>query len=192
MVHWLSSTAIGLVVAAAGAAGAPPQKDYVGAFCAPVVLGDGTSALMEHLSQWEAKPAPDALADAARPEDADAPGQLFQLPGASAPAAFLDRRRGGCVLVFSSARTPPEVTEELSTETLPVGDKGVASSWRKISRPRFGPPGPARFFMKVGESDGFGLCSVIYEDLRLKDGSPATMVKVSACHLRPNETLDNG
>ncbi len=178
------------LLAAAAASAAPPA--YLGGFCAPLALNDDASAMRAHLSQWRAKPAADSAADAARPADADAPGQLFELPDADAPTAFLDRRRGWCSLVFKSVRLPPAVASELADEALPVGDKGAPSVWRKVTRLRFGPPGPQRYFMKVGEGEGFGLCSVVYEDLRLKDGTPATLVRVATCHLAPNEKTDNG
>jgi hypothetical protein len=184
--------AAGLLLAATGGA-AQPSQAYVGGFCGPVALSDqGTAALKDHLDQWRAKPLSDAEADVARPADVTAPGQLFRLPGAGAPAVFIDRRKGACSLVFSGARVPPAVLEELATETLPVGEKGAPSAWRKVVRPPVGPPRPPRYFLKVGETEGFGLCSTLYEDLRLRDGAPATLVAVGVCHLLPSEKLDNG
>jgi hypothetical protein len=178
---------------AALAADAPAPKAYVGAFCGPIALSnDGTTSLMAQLTQWEAKGASDVDADAARPQDAEAPGQFFRFPDPAAPAAFVDRRRGVCTLVYPTPRTPDAVAQELATEKLPVNGNNPPSPWRKTSRVHFGPPGPIRYFLKVGESEGFGLCTTIFEDLRLKDGSPATMVRVSTCRLAPDEKLDNG
>ncbi len=171
----------------------PALKAYLGEFCGPIALSDsGTRSLMQHLTDWDAKAASDADAYAARPEDADAPGQLFRLPAADAPTAFIDRRRGVCTLVYPSQRTPAAVLQELSTEKLPVNPKGPPVAWSKVKKISFGPPGPIRWFLKVGESEGFGLCTTIFEDLRLKDGSPATLVRVSACRLAKDEMIADG
>ncbi len=178
------------------AAGAPPPvapKAYLGEFCGPVALSDsGTGELMQHLSQWNVRAQSDAAAYTARPQDADAPGQLFRFPDKDAPAAFIDRRRGVCTLVYPSDRTPAAVTSELASETLPVGPKNRPSPWRRVKKTSFGPPGPIRYFLKVGDTDGFGLCTTIFEDLRLKDGSPATLVRVSACRLNKDEMIADG
>jgi hypothetical protein len=173
---------------------APAPKAYVGAFCGPIALSsdEGAGTLMQQLAQWDGRPASDTDAYNARPVDGDAPGQLFRFSDPAAPAAFIDRRRGVCTLVYPGARTPAAVNLELSVETLPVNGKGAPSPWRRVNRVHFGPPGPIRYFLKVGESEGFGLCTTIFEDLRLKDGSPATMVRVSTCRLGPDETLDHG
>jgi hypothetical protein len=189
-----AGVALALTAGAAFAADAPAAaKPYVGEFCGPIALSsDGATALIQQLNQWEAKAASDTAADAARPQDADAPGQLFHFPDPAAPAAFVDRRRGVCTLVYPEARMPDRVVHELAAETLPVNGNGPPSAWRRTSRAHFGPPGPIRYFLKVGESEGFGLCTTIFEDLRLKDGSPATMVRVTTCRLAQDEKLDNG
>jgi hypothetical protein len=175
------------------AATAPVNETYVGGLCGPVALAEpGTEALKSRLAAFSARPRPDAEADAERPLDVDAPGQLFQLPGADAPAVFIDRRRGACSLVYASATAPAPLLSELATETLPVGDKDAQVPWRRVRPPRSGPPGPKRYFLKVGESAGYGLCSAIREDLRLPDGRPATLVTVTACRLPPDEAFDNG
>ncbi len=182
--------------AAATAAAGPgegPGQAYVGRLCAPIALADpGTEALINRLAAFSARPRPDAEADRARPLDADVPGQLFVLPGQGAPSLFVDRRRGACALVFPGAEAPPKVVEELATETLPVGEKDALVPWRRIRPPRSGRPGPRRYFLKVGDGAGFGLCSAIREDLRLPDGRPATLVTVSACKVQPDEASDNG
>jgi hypothetical protein len=196
----LAGGALALAAGAAFAAAAPDAitppdapKAYVGEFCGPIALSDeGTGALMQHLSSWGAKGVSDAQADAKRPQDSDTPGQLFRFSDPKAPVAFVDRRRDLCSLVYPEARTPETVFHEFITDKLPVGEKDAPSAWRKVKRISFGPPGPIRYFLKVGASDGFGLCSTIFEDLRLQDGSPATMVRVSTCRLRPDEKLDNG
>ncbi len=178
---------------AADAPGSSTPKAFIGAFCGPIALSDeGAGALMQRLSQWDAKAASSTEADAARPVDADAPGQLFRFGIPAAPAVFIDRRRGACTLVYPGAKTPETVTQELAIEALPVNGKDAPSAWRRVNRLHFGPPGPIRYFLKVGESQGFGLCTTIFEDLRLKDGSPATLVRVSTCRLGPDETIDNG
>ena len=81
---------------------APVPKAYVGEFCGPIGLSDeGAGSLMQHLAQWDGHPASDTDAYAARPVDGDAPGQLFRFSDPAAPAAFIDRRRGVCTLVYS-------------------------------------------------------------------------------------------
>jgi len=170
-----------------------PSQGYLGGFCGPIVLGESDEgALMNHLASWGARPVSDAEADAARPEDIDLPGQLFRFSRAGAPAAFIERRREECALVFHGAATPAAVLDELNTETLPVGDHGARQAWRRVSRTRFGPPTAPKYFIKVGDGDGFGLCSVLYEDLRLRDGTAATVAKVSVCRLLKDEKTDNG
>jgi hypothetical protein len=196
----LAGSAVALIAGAAFAAASPatPAPDarpklYVGEFCGPIALSDsGTDGLMQHLNHWDAKGQSDTLADAVRPQDSDAPGQLFRFPDLAAPFTFVDRRRGVCSLIYPTARAPDAVLSEMATEALPIGDKGAAARWRKVSRSRFGPPGPLRYFLKVGENEGFGLCTTIFEDLRLRNGSPVTMVRVSTCRLGPDEKLDNG
>ena len=184
---------LALAVLSAEVSATPAPKAYIGAFCGPIALSDeGAGSLMQQLSQWAARPASETEADAARPVDADAPGQLFRFDIPGAPTAFIDRRRGACTLVYPTARTPETVTQELAVETLPVNGKDAPSAWHRVNHVHFGPPGPLRWFLKVGESEGFGLCTTIFEDLRLKDGSPATMVRVSTCRLAPDEKLDNG
>jgi len=201
----LAASALALVAGAAFAADAPAApaaasspaggelKAYVTAFCGPVAASDaGMGDLMQHLSKWEARGASETRAETARPQDSDAPGQLFLFKDADAPTAFIDRRRGVCSLVYAGPRTPDVVLLEMASESLPTGEKGGPSRWRHVTRTRFGPPGPLRYFLKIGENEGFGLCSTIFEDLRLRDGSPVTMVRVSTCRLGPDEKLDNG
>jgi hypothetical protein len=172
---------------------ANPPKAYVTEFCGPIALADeGGTALMQQLAAWSGHAAPEGEADAARPVDADAPGQLFRFADKAAPPVFVERRRGVCSLIYPTAHIPDAVARELATEALPVNGKAPASTWRRARRSKFGPPGPLRYFLKVGESEGFGLCSTIFEDLRLRDGSPATMVRVTTCRLGPDEKLDNG
>ena len=178
---------------AADPVSSPPAKAYIGEFCAPIAIGDsGTGALMQHLGQWEMKAGSEEDAYQARPQDADAPGQLFRFPDKAAPTAFIDRRRGVCTLVYPSQRTPAAVSDELASETLPVNGKAAPVAWRRVRKIGFGPPGPIRWFLKVGDSPNFGLCTAIFEDLRLKDGSPATLVRVSACRLTQDETTADG
>jgi hypothetical protein len=186
-----------------GAASAPPSlgaadpalasKAYIGQFCGPIALSDSsTGSLMQQLGQWDMKAGTEADAYAARPQDADAPGQLFRFPDKDAPTVFVDRRRGVCTLVYPSQRTPPAIVGELATEKLPVNTGAPPVGWRRVKKIGFGPPGPIRYFLKVGEGQSFGLCTAIFEDLRLKDGSPATMVRVSACRLAPDEMIADG
>jgi hypothetical protein len=187
----------GALALAAGAALAqtPPSAPnrYIGEFCGPIVLNDGDAAsLKANLVRWSVKAGDEADADAARPQDADAPGQLFRFPDPSAPTAFIERRRGTCTLIYPGAKAPAAVMDEMATEALPVNPSGPPIPWRKVTRVHFGPPLPPRYFLKVGEEDDFGLCTTLFEDLRLKDGSPATMARVTTCRLLPDEKLDNG
>ena len=198
----LAASALALIAGAAFAADPPApaapalggdQKAYVTEFCGPVAASDaGMGDLMQHLSQWEARGASETRAEAARPQDSDAPGQLFLFREAGSPSAFIDRRRGVCSLVYAGPHTPDAVLLEMARESLPTGERGGLSHWRHVTRNKFGPPGPLRYFLKIGENEGFGLCSTIFEDLRLRYGSPATMVRVSTCRLGPDEKLDNG
>lgn len=176
-----------------GAPGAPPAGGYVESLCAPFVLNDESeSALEADLRRWGARPTGDAEADAGRPDDVPVSGQMFKLSDPDAPHLFLDRRRGACALVFSGAKAPEAVVREFSGGKLAVGDHGAPSPWRRVRSQRPGAPGPDRYFLKVGDREGFGLCGSVAEDLRFRDGRPATLVTVGVCRLRPTEALDNG
>ncbi len=189
----LALTAGAALAAPIGAAPSVAARPYIGEFCGPIALSDGDAgALKTHLSSWSVKAGDEADADAARPQDADAPGQLFHFADSTAPTAFIERRRGTCTLIYPSAKAPAAVLDELAVEALPVNQSGPPVPWRKVTRFHFGPAGPPRYFLKVGESGDFGLCTTLFEDLRLKDGSPATMVRVTTCRLLPDEKLDNG
>jgi hypothetical protein len=117
---------------------------------------------------------------------------LFRFLDAAAPAAFIDRRRGVCSLVYHMGSTPDGVIAELREHTLPLGDRGAASAWKRVTRARARPNDPPTYFLKVGEGESFGLCTTLFEDLRFQDNSPATMVRVSTCRLGQDEKTDNG
>jgi len=174
---------------------APTAHAYISAFCAPITLEDAdTGRLRQHFADWGAHPASEDEARPYRPQDAQAPGQMVRFDDQDAPHIFVERRTGTCSLVYSQAHTPQSALNDLKTTALPInGPKAKATSWRLIDTKRFGRPGPIRYFLPVGEDSGrFGLCATLFEDLRLNDATPATMVRIATCRLGGEETLDNG
>ncbi len=178
---------------AATAVEGPAPKPYVSGFCVPFALGSGEPDRLRRLfTYWHAKSAPDTEAEAFRPNDADAPGQMASFPDAGAPHAFLDRQRGTCSLVFDGAGLPSTASDDFKNAALPIG--GYTGNdvvyWRRVSTKRVGPPGPIRYFIASSDVVGAGICATAFEDLRLKDNSPVVLVRVSPCRLGPDDTLE--
>ncbi len=170
----------------------PQPKPYISAFCAPITLQEADPGrLRQHYADWGARPAPDDAATAFRPQDADAPGQMVSFADTDAPHAFVERRSGTCSLVYPEARTPTAVLDELKTAALPIGGANAKPArWHVVSTKRFGRPGPIRYFLPASEDGRFGLCATLFEDLRLHDATPATMVRVATCRIGPDDALD--
>ncbi len=193
MIAALSLAALLMQAPPAPAETAP--KAYISMFCAPLTLQDADPArLRSHYADWGARPAPDAGAEAWRPQDAEAPGQMVLFEDKAAPHIFVERRSGTCSLVYPDAHLPVEALKDLKTSALPIGGPKVAPTpWRMIIvTKRVGRPGPIRYFLAAGEDGRYGLCATLFEDLRLHDATPATMVRVTTCRLGGDETLDNG
>jgi hypothetical protein len=188
---------ISLLITLLQAPPAAPAKAhaYISEFCAPITLQEpDTGRLRQHYGDWGAHPASDEQARPYRPQDAEAAGQMVTFDDKDAPHIFVERRTGTCSLIYPQAHTPAVALEDLKTSTLPInGARAQPVSWRLVITKRFGRPGPIRYFLPVGEDGGrFGLCATLFEDLRLNDATPATMVRVTTCRLSGDETLDNG
>lgn len=182
---------LALASPAPATAPAEPPKRYISAFCAPLVLSDGDPAsIRQRYAEWDVKLAPDDVADSYRVQDADAPGQMAEMPGLTGLHIFVERRRGGCSLVYDGARIPPAALADLAG---PINDGRRTLHWRERVVKRVGPPGPIRYVLPVSEDGHYGACATIFEDLRLRSGAPATLVRVETCRLGDDETTtDHG
>lgn len=170
-------------------AAAPPRR-YISEFCGPIALSDADpGSLRQRYAAWGARPAPDDAAQPFRPVGADAPGQMVEIPGAADVHVFVERRRALCSLVYGSARLPDAASADFAQ---PIATEKRALRWRPLSTKRVGPPGPIRYVLPVSEDGRYGVCATIFEDLRLRDGGPATLVRVETCRLGDQETTDNG
>ncbi|MDP9102812.1 MAG: hypothetical protein M3N05_02240 [Pseudomonadota bacterium] len=173
-----------------GAIAAP--KQYVTHFCAPIVMGEpDAGALRQHYADWGAKLAPDTDGALLRPADVEAPGQMVGFADAAAPHAFVERRRGFCSLVYPGAHASSDLMSDLQTGGIIIGranDKPTL--WRRITTKRVGRPGPMRYFLPANDEARFGLCATLFEDLRLHDETPATLVRVETCRISPEDTFD--
>jgi hypothetical protein len=181
-----------LQAAPAAVGSSPAPKQYVTRFCAPIVMSEpDAGVLRQHYLDWDAKLATDDAAAALRPTDVDAPGQMVRFADPAAPYAFVDRRRGLCSLVYAEAHATPELTSDLTTGGVMIGAAATKPAlWRRITTKRVGRPGPIRYFLPANEEARFGLCTTIFEDLRLHDETPATLVRVETCRIGPEDTLD--
>ncbi len=194
----------GALVCAASAAfaaeSAPPgiaaqaqAMAYVSGFCAPIALNDADPAAFgQLLAAWKAKAASGDAAAQWAPQDTSIPGQEFLFEAKDAPHAFVERRRSDCSLVYESAAAPALLISELKSVELPVGEQNELRPWRRVIIRRAGKPPPTQYFLAVGAAGSFGLCATIFEDLRLRNNAPATMVKVATCRMSGDETFDNG
>jgi hypothetical protein len=168
-------------------------RPYISRFCAAIALNDVDPALLRQLySDWGAHSAGDETAQAFRPDDPETPGQMAEFADKDAPKAFIEPRRGMCSLVYSSQHVPTAVTAEFRTATLSVRKGAAPTAWRRLASKRLGGGGPIRYFLPTSEDGNFGVCGAIYDDLRLHDSAPATLVRVQTCRLSDDETFDNG
>lgn len=190
-----------LVCAASAATAAEPvavpaapleAKPYVSGFCAVVALyNEDPAQFGQLLNNWQAR-ASSSQADDAVLQDAVVPGQGFVFPDADAPRAVVDRRTSACNLIYRSRMAPAVLLDEFRAVKLPVGPRDAPAAWRRATTRRAGPPGPALYAVLIGDSPTYALCARIFEDLRLRDNTPATLVKVATCRLGGDETFDNG
>jgi hypothetical protein len=188
---------VGALAAALAAAPAPTvsegPKAYVSGFCVPFVLSSGEPDRLRRLfTYWHAKSVSDSEAEAFRPSDADAPGQMTTFPEAEAPHAFLDRQRGTCSLVFDGAALRKIVLDDFQNAALPIGgySGGGIEHWRHVTTKRVGPPEPIRYFVSSSDVIGAGICATAFEDLRRRDNSPVVMIRISPCRLGPTDVLE--
>lgn len=192
----IASLALALVfgqTAPAEPAAAPQPRPYISRFCVSVALNDVTPGLLRELySEWQARPASDEAANAYKPQDQLVTGQMAEFTEKDAPKAFVDARRDICTLVYPSATLPDGARQELKTATVPLRKGSKPTPFSMLTSKRLGGHGPLGYFVPTSEDGRFGVCATIYDDLRLHDASPATMVKVQTCRLGDDETYDNG
>lgn len=173
------------------AAAAP--KPYVSRFCAAIALNDVDPALLRQLYvDWGAHSVSDIKARTFRPDDPETPGQMAEFAEPDAPKAFIEGRRGMCSLVYAGPHAPPALFDEFRTASIPVHKGAAPTPWKRLASKRLGGGGPIRYFLPTSDDGRFGLCAAIYDDLRLHDADPATLVRVQTCRLGDDETFDNG
>jgi len=171
----------------------PQLKPYISRFCASIALNDVDPGLLRQLySDWGAHSAGDEKAQAFRPDDPETPGQMAEFADKDAPKAFIEARRGMCSLVYTTPHVPPAVFAELRTMAIPLHKGASPTPWKRLASKRLGGGGPIRYFLPTSDEGHFGLCATIYDDLRLHDAAPATLVRVQTCRLGDDETFDNG
>ena len=165
-------------------------RDYVEGFCLPLAGGYVPDAeTPRFLREWDARPGSASGADGARPVDAPAPGQAILFADKAAPATVLETRRGVCSLIWPGATLPPAALSALVDGRPPVGAKGAPVAWIRIT-PVYGKaPPPPKYLLRIGGSEDRGVCAERREDLRLRDGSPVSMLQLSPCRLGPGESL---
>lgn len=172
---------------------AEAPKAYVSRFCAPIVMAEpDPGPLRQHYADWGAHLTTDDAASAYRPADVDAPGQMVSFDDKAAPHVFIDRRRGMCSLVYAGAKTPAAAMEDFHKSGIVLHQGAQPTPWRLVTTKRFGKPGPIRYFLPASDDGRFGLCATLFEDLRLHDETPATLVRMETCRLGDQETIDNG
>jgi hypothetical protein len=188
--------ALALALIAGQAAGAPadPQpKFYISRFCASVALNDVDPGLLRQLySDWGAHASSDVKAQTFRPDDPETPGQMAEFTDKAAPKAFIEPRRSMCSLVYTTQHAPPAVVAEFRSAGIPLRKGANPTAWKRLTSKRLGGGGPVRYFLPTSDDGHFGLCAAIYDDLRLHDAAPATLVRVQTCRLGDDETFDNG
>ena len=172
---------------------ASQPKPYISRFCASIALNDVDPGMLRQLySDWGAHSAGDEKAQAFRPDDPDVPGQMAEFADRDAPKAFIEPRRGMCSLVYTTPHAPAAVASEFGSATIPLRKGASPTPWKRLASKRLGGGGPIRYFLPTSDDGHFGLCAAIYDDLRLHDAAPATLVRVQTCRLGGDETFDNG
>lgn len=179
--------ALALALLAAEAPAAAPT--YVSGFCAYVAMSEAEPAQIRQLyAGVGAKTEPDSIAAAYKPEDATVVGQMVSFSAPGSPKAFVERRRGSCTLVYPSAHRPEGFAADLSGGVRMSAARVVP--WKHINARKVGPPGPIRYFLPASDDARFGVCAAVFEDLRLHDATPATLVRVETCRLGADDSFD--
>ena len=175
---------------AAPATSAPaPPTTYVSGFCAYVAMSEAEPAQIRRLyAEVGARTEPDTRAAEFKPEDATVIGQMVSFAAAGSPKAFVERRSGACQLMYSEAHPPESFAADLAQGVRVSATRVVP--WKTVSARRVGRPGPIRYFLPASDDARFGVCATVFEDLRLHDATPATLVRVETCRLSADETLD--
>lgn len=187
-----ASAAMAAESAPAPAAAPVEAKPYVSGFCGPIALNNEDPAFFgQLLNNWQAK-ANSSQGDDTVLQDAVVNGQAFVFPDTDAPRAIVDRRQSVCNLIYRSKTAPVVLLDEFKAVKIPVGPRDAPAPWLHANTRRMGRPGPALYAVRIGDSETFALCARVFEDLRLRDNTPATLVKVATCRLGGDETFDNG
>ena len=168
---------------------AADPDNYVEAFCLPLAGGYVPDLqIARFLREWKSRPGAASGSDG-RPVDADAPGQQVIFADKDAPTTFLETRRGVCSLIWPGAVLPAVAMRPLLEGRPPVGARSAPTAWIKII-PLYGKaPPPPKYLLRIGGSEDRGVCAERREDLRLRDGSPVSMLQLSPCRLGPGESL---
>jgi hypothetical protein len=178
---------VALALLAAEAPGPPPA--YLSGFCAYVAMSEAEPAQIRQLyAEAGARTEPDAAAAAFKPEDVSVFGQMVSFRAPGSPKAFVERRRGSCALVYPSAHAPEGLAADLAGGVRMSSQRVVA--WKRVDAKKVGPPGPMRYFLPASDDARFGVCAAVFEDLRLHDATPATLVRVETCRLAADDSLE--
>ena len=170
-------------------AASPPPTAYVSGFCAYVAMSTADPAQIRRLyAEVGARPEPDTVAAGYKPEDTPVVGQMVSFAADGSPKAFVERRSGACQLVYPTAHVPDALTADLAGGVHMSATR--VAPWKRVDARKVGRPGPMRYFLPASDDPKFGLCATLFEDLRLHDASPATLVRVETCRLRADDTLD--
>jgi hypothetical protein len=193
----LAALLIGQAAAPTPAPAVPSAPDharyYATRFCATVALNDVNPGLLRQLDvDWDARPVSDVEAQAFRPDDVDTPGQMTTFAAPDAPKAFIEPRGGMCSLVYPLAHAPEAAMDEFKSASIPLHKGAPPTPWSRVANKRLGGHGPLRYFLPTSDDGRSGLCAAIYDDVRLHDATPATVIRVQSCRLSKDETTDNG
>lgn len=176
-----------LALLAADAPAAPPETAYVSGFCAYVAMSETDPAQLRRIyAESGARPEPDTVASAFKPEDTVVLGQMVSFAAAGSPKAFVERRSGACQLVYPAAHAPGALAADLAGGVHMSATRVVP--WRRVDTRKVGRPGPIRYVLRPSEDARIGLCATLFDDLRLHDASAATLVRVETCRLGGEET----
>lgn len=180
---------IPMVAAVALQAASPtPPRPYVDGFCLPVAAGvaDG-DGYYKLIAAWGARPMTEAQADAAAPVDQPLAGQPFAFEDAAAPRAFVDLRHGDCALAYPGTAPAAAALAEIAGDRPATGDGGAPERWRPVSATYAGRPRPPRWFLQVGRAEGTGVCADALSDLRRRDGTAVSVLRLAPCKLGGDE-----